>query len=521
MAHQHDIEDIAATVAKINPKCRNPLMIAERYYNTVKQNIINGLTRVNPEQAFLDLFPISLKTLQLNCGKFKPGNQYYFKLLHQHHPLFKEVNKGSNLTGKQTVATTDIPIDILLAGANSEEVIAAIYKDITPETEFDFVDINISNLKNYINKVKATYKSSESKLKNLRDAGLILLIAQANNGVLPQVVNESAFGRRYYKGLNLQSCSKEVRLAALGSCWGVDISNSVFSWRYSMSHAEMQPMLKETRTYLLDKDRIRKKLAYAVFKNVRKDSIDNIKRVMTAISFGARGETNCWYRSNTGAWIQGSISQIITSPALRKELFAFVDHEFSMPQFMVEQECIAEYLVKHKFKEQRKDPAIREKCLTESGKRISDKKLLSMMYQQDERMVMEHLDSWSNSKRLLMVHDGAYYATKPDLLSMKSELKQFWFEGKLDFEQVDGWNYVEPALIEEESGHKKFMAQLEREANNGADPVTTGIHTEKLAAKVYNPHAEPDWVSEQMKEYYEHFPEPDPNMPDFARRRLQ
>ena len=521
-----DVDKIAQLVASVNPRCRNPRFVAERYVNTVKQHILNGIARSDNHQLAADYFPISLRQLQNECGKFKPGNQYYFKILHDKFPLFKVVSKGNNLKRRQTVAETDIPFDILLASGDQKEIVKAIYKDVTGDEECDFVEIAEQNLQNYINRIK-TYDSNKTNLRNLRDAKLILMISKQNEAILPQIVNESRFGRRYYRGLNLQSCSKEVRHAALGACWNVDISNSVFNWRYSNFHKDGKELLLNTRSYLLDKDRIRKKLAYAVFGNTKKYSIETVKRVMTAISFGARGETNCWFKNGSGQWIQGSISEIIKSPELRKEFFAFEDFEFSMPGFMHEQQVINEYLVKHLFKDKMKDPEIKKLCLTESGKRISEKKFLALMYQQEERRIMEQLNSWSNSKQLLLVHDGAYYKTKPDITSMNTELQKFWELAKLDLEFVEPWHYVatEQEIIEIQE-HKDFIRQEERAANSGVDPNTTGIHREAVAQKKYDAHAEPDWQqhSEQMEEYYQQFPKERPlpaNMPDFVKQRLR
>lgn len=498
-----NIEEIALTVKQVNPSCRDPKGIAELYVNTVKQHIVNGMTRSNSDQLVLGLFPIALDKLRVECKKFKPGNQYYFKLLHAAYPLFTIQEKGSNLKGKQTVADTHLPLDILLAGNDRAELIKAIYKDIDPTNppEIEFAEIDIQNLKNYISRMK-TYDKNKTNTKNIRDANLIQVVAEETNGCFPMVVNESAFGRKYYRGLNLQSCSKEVRHAALGSCWSMDISNSVFNWRYSQFLDQDKPLLINTRTYLLDKVRIRKKLAQATFGNTSKYTIDTVKRVMTAISFGARGETNSWYRNELGHWVQGSISEIIKSPALRKALFTFNDMEFSMLEFMSEQTLINEYLVKTKFKDLIKDPAIRKLCLTDSGKRVSEKKFLALMYQQDERMIMEHVNTWANAKRLLMVHDGAYYATKPDVQSMGSELQRFWPLATFDLTQVEPWTYV---LSDEDLNqlrtHKDLIREQEREANGGVDPITTGIHTEKLAARIYDPHCEPDWETDMMREY--------------------
>lgn len=522
-----DLDKIEQIVSSANPSCRNPKLIAERYVKSVKQHIINGICRADSDQLLAGYFPISLKSLQNACGKFKPGNQYYFKILHEQYPLFKIVSVGNNLKRRQTVATTDIPLEILMAGGNKKEIVRAIYKDVTGDEQCDFASIDTQNLTNYINRLK-TYDTNKTNARNLRDAVLILTVAEQNEGTLPQIVNESEFGRRYYRGLNLQSCSRDVRHAALGACWSIDISNSVFNWRYSNFHKDGQHLLINTRAYLTDKDRMRKKLAYAAFGNTEKYSIETVKRVMTAISFGARGETNSWYRNNHGQWVQGSISEIIKSPELRKTLFQFNDIEFSMPGFMHEQEIINQYLVKHRFSNEHKDPKIKRLCLTESGKRISEKKFLALMYQQEEREIMEHLHTWSRAQRLLMVHDGAYYKTKPDISSMNTELQQFWPLAKLDLTQVEPWAHVYTAQEQEEiNQHLEHIRQEEIKANNGVDPRIAGIHTERLTVKKYDIHAEPNWdeyQQKQMEEYYQHFPKErpfDPNMPDFARKRLQ
>jgi hypothetical protein len=502
-----NIVEIANTVATANPTCRNPLAIAQRYVDTVKRHIVNGMTRSNSDQLLLGWFPIGLKNLQNECGKFKPGNQYYFKILHQTHPLFTVIETGSNLKGKQTVAETDIPLEILLAEGDAKTIMKAIYKDIDPTNppEIDFVSINIQNLTNYINRQK-TYSVNDTNARNLRDAGLIKIVAIENEGQLPMVVNESAYGRKYYRGLNLQSCSREVRHAALGPVWSVDISNAVFNWRYSNFHQDGRHLLINTRCYLQEKDRIRKKLAFAVFGNAEKYSIETVKRVMTAISFGARGETNSWYRNELGHWIQGSISTIIKSPERRQAFFAFKDLEFSMPEFMHEQELINEYLLKHKFANLLKDPEIKKLCLTESGKRVSEKKFLALMYQQEERHIMEQVNRWANSPRLLLVHDGAYYANKPDIASMNTELQRIWPMASFDLHKIEPWLavYSEEEKIQIQS-HQQHIQEEERAANLGVDPVRTGIHTERLAIKKYDPHTEPDWVALQWQEYNEHF----------------
>jgi hypothetical protein len=107
---------------------------------------------------------------------------------------------------------------------------------------------------------------------------------------------------------------------------------------------------------------------------------------------------------------------------------------------------------------------------------------------------------------------------------MQTILQEHWPLATLSIEEIDNYHYRNRELDLE---HLEHIRQEEIKANNGVDPHTTGIHTETLAVKKYDTHSEPNWdnyMLNQMEEYYAHFPEDkplDPNMPDFARRRLQ
>jgi hypothetical protein len=269
----------------------------------------------------------------------------------------------------------------------------------------------------------------------------------------------------------------------------------VVNWKYSMMSPETQQQLTYTREYIQDKNRIRKQLASLVFGNTKTHSIDTIKRIMTAVGFGARGETNSWYRNSTGAWTQGSISEILYSRELRNRLFA----DPWMANFMLEQEHMNRALeleLRPVFQER---PELKRLVLTESGKRMSKQKMIALAYQHAERTIMEEIDAWSNSERLLLVHDGAYYKTRPDIQSMQTVLRDCLPEAKLQLEQVEPWKPT-PEVNQE---HLDFIKKEEIAANNGVDPRTSGIHHESVAAKKYDAHAEPNWVVEMERELLE------------------
>lgn len=498
------LNKITESVKTLNPKVKKPEAIAQRYIDAVCSAMIYGFVRADQHQLILGICPVSFDALRKECGTYKnPTSKYYFKELNALHPLFKVVQKGSNLTRKQTMVEPDIPIEILVAGTSQQEIVQAIYKDFDPESDIDLINIDTANLTRYIKKMKQDYNKT-IKDKNILHASLIVKVAEAFNGVLPQVIHESNFGRKYYRGLNLQSCSKEVRHAALGKCYSVDISNSVFNWRYSNFPKDGQKLLINTRCYLLEKDRIRKHLAQATFGNTEKYSINTVKKVMTAISFGAKGETNSWFKDATGAWTKGSISEIIKSPEYRKRFFEYEGIDFSMKEFMHEQDYINEYLLKHKFVELRKDPMIREICATEGGNRISNQKLLALMYQTDERKVMTELMNWADSKMLLMVHDGCYYKGKPDLASMNTVLQDHWPLAKLDMEQIKSWQFVDNSFNSEDYEHDLRIRLEEKKANDGAilaAKVKDETHIKPM--QQVDPHIEPDYLSDMEVEFLE------------------
>lgn len=487
-------------------KSKQAERVANKYLNTLSQHILLGITRARKEQSAQNQFPLSLEQIKREIGRFgKQGTQeYWFPLLHTHFPMFKTVTKGNNLRGEQTVATTLIPLDVLIAGQDVDAIFERVYKDLdfSDNTQYDLAPINLKNLKNFI--ARTTDDSYRTQ------ARLIHMIASATDGALPMAISESSFGRKYYKGINLQSCSKTLREAALGPCWSVDIENAVVNWKYSMMSAETQQQLTYTREYIQDKNRIRKQLADLIFGNTNTNSINTIKRVMTAVGFGARGETNSWYRDATGAWTQGSISEIIYSKELRNKLFT----DSWMMHFMSEQEAINNTLEQELRPIFAQTPKLKQLVLTQSGKRLSKQKMIALAYQRAERTVMEKLNEWSNAERILLVHDGAYYRTRPDIQSMQTVLRDYLPEARLCLEQVAGWQ----PLAEINQEHLDFIQREERAANNGVLPATHGIQCERTALKQYDPHAEPDWETQMMRDFEASLP---PEHPEWVKELIK
>jgi hypothetical protein len=521
-AYYYNPEEIANR-AKQELPCRMTDVIekAKQYQNAVFKELHYGYFLANMEQINQDQLPFSLTRVRNELGRYgKGGKGYWWDWLHKNYPLIKIIKTGNSIKKVNSMVELEIPLNIVFASGNSKDFVKAIYSRFDEGVEVHPVKINLRNLNNYILATAAENNLNKTIQNNLKTARYIYAIAKNFDGVLPQVVNFSNFGRTYYSGPNLQNVHTTVREAALGPCYNVDINSAVFNWKYAM--VPFKEQLINTRELIKEKNRVRKHLAMTVFGNTEKFSISTIKQVLTAISFGAKSETKSWYKDAEGHWTQGAISEIIYSKQLR-------DHLFSDPwmvEFMREQQLINDY-IGNDLAIAAKEGLIKEKYLedlrSERG-RISKSKLIAWAYQQSEQQVMKKLlESDYSAEVLLQVHDGVYFATKPDMASLQTLLQDHWPLATLSIDEIQGYQYTNVVEMQE---HLERIRKEELEANNGVDPRTTGIHTEKTSAKKYDPHSEPNWdkyQSAQMEEYYLHFPKDrpvDPNMPDFARKAL-
>jgi hypothetical protein len=521
MAYYYNLEEVESR-ARAELPCRmtDVQEKAKQYQDAVFSELkYSFYLLANMEQINQNQLPFNLTRIRKALGRYgKNPQKYWWDWLHANYPIVKIVKKGNSYQKGVSMVEIDIPLDIILAGNNSKEIFDAIYSKYDADSEVHCAPIDSRSLKNYIAATAAENNPNKTIQQNLKDARLILMIAEQTDGVLPQIVNKSNFGRTYYQGVNLQSVHKTVREAALGRCHAIDINASVFNWKYAV--VPFNNNLTYTRELIKDKDRTRKYLAKVAFNNTEKWAIDLIKRTLTAISFGARGESRCWFKNEYGKWTQGAISDIIRSKEIRTRLF---DDPW-MKQFMLEQDRINDWIYKN-LVETVNEKLIPEKYLddvrTEKG-RISKTKLISFAYQRSEQEVMKAIHKWSNAEQILQVHDGAYYKTKPDMKSMQTILQEYWPLASLSYEEIERYSYTNIIDIEE---HKQSIIEEEKRANDGVVPFRHSVNHNY--SQTYDPHSEPDWdlyQQNQMEEYYQHFPKErplDPNMPEFARNRIR
>lgn len=512
--YYYDPQEIEARAIAcgVSAQCTDIESKAKQYQDLVLQELRKNLVLLaSTEQINQEQIPFGIDQIRKKLGRYGKPQKYWWNWLHQNFPIVEIVKKGNSHQKVLSMVKMKIPLEILLASNDIQEIIDSIYKDFDPDSEVHPVKIDLRSLKNYISSSEAVNSTNPTLQENLKKARLILAIAKHLDGVLPQIANHSMFGRTYYQGLNLQNCHKTVREAALGHCYSIDINSSVFNWKYAM--VPFREELSYTRELIQDRNRIRKYLAQLVFGNTKEYSIKTVKQVLTAISFGARAESNCWFRNPNGdnpAFIQGAISTIITSKENRKQLF----NDPWMKQFMAEQERINLYIYKELMElvNQGEIPETHLNQLRTERGRISKSKIIAWAYQHHERGIMDKMLEYCNSEVLLQVHDGVYVKHKPDLASMRTVLREEWPLADIDVKEIHRYTYENIVDIEE---HKQRIRQEETSSKTKSTPKTRTVFDDQ---QLSNPHSEPDWIQLQELRLKEHLLQ---ERPDFIQKLIR
>lgn len=443
--------------------------IADNYYQSVRRALIRGIHMANPMQVKFGLIPVSFQWLATKCKRYgsKGQQKYWFYWLHQHFPLMQVKTRGNNLgrTGELTMVTITRQMEAFLLPTNDRqdqaEIFAAYYQDLV-DHEIDWVPIDRVSLGHYIRHTEDSLKYlnrgdqyRKSLENNLKQARLVKIISNYCGGQLPQAVKRSPFGRKYYTGPNLQNLNKNIRHAALGSCYVYDIEASVFTWKFDLAK-ELEPAVKlpATLEFLDWKDHHRTRLAQLLFGNTNDYSIKTIKLAITAVGFGARATNNYWQLQD-GSWQTTSLNQLIRSKEKIKLLFS--DPWFK--EFVQEQDLIGQLIFSH----------VRESLqhldiLKNSRGSLSKNKTMSYLYQQTEARIIQALEArlrHQGQEILLICHDGFYTKQPADIVDLRYELQQWLPHGRLDQKTITPFRY-HPESQEDLRNHQRFIQQEEQ-----------------------------------------------------------
>jgi hypothetical protein len=335
---------------------------------------------------------ISKSYLTNKLGTFQvSGNRYcVLKTINKVAPLFFDVAIGSKITNKITLAQVTGSFQKILneATTNSEIVTSAMFGGFLDELsdllKHDKIYIDANSLR----KAVVGY----DKVHDIKVANRLL---HFNNvfGYLPHIINESPFGRKYYKGINLQGASKRIRKDAFPHAIEIDINSASNEWLMQQAklHGLNYSLIEE---FSQNKKAVRIAISIGVFgQHYSEEDFGNIKQCITAIGFGARlGNTR-----------ENAICKILKNGIHRSK---FMKHWF-IKDYYEEMNEIGKAVYKAN-----KDRLKNLDCLysvNKKNKKLFKKaKLMAYLYQHFERDAMDTAFVGFKKNIKLMVHDGCY-----------------------------------------------------------------------------------------------------------------
>lgn len=335
---------------------------------------------------------ISKSKLTNSLGTFRVSKKRFcvFKTINLVNPLFFDIAVGSKITGMTSLVQATNFFQKLLDEANTYSSIVTsamfdgFFNDLSDPLKHDKVYIDANSLRRAVPKYNKIY---DIKVANR------LLDFHEVFGYLPHIINESPFGRKYYRGINLQGASKRIRQDALPNAIEIDINSASNEWlmQQAESHGLNCSSIKEFSEH---KNSVREGIAINVFgKNYSDGELNNIKQCITAIGFGARMNNA---RGN-------AIHNIITNGVHRSK---FTEHWFIKGYYKEMVEIGKAVYKANKGQLKSVD------CLysvTKTNKRLFKKaKLMAYLYQHFERDAMDTAFAGFQNNIKLMVHDGCY-----------------------------------------------------------------------------------------------------------------
>ena len=475
LEHTYDLDEVATRFIHQLPSKKHTLKqglsLWTTYVDLISKAIHKSIILARSDQIEENTLPMPWEDLNNKLGRSRINNTAYLHWFHQNYPLVKMLKLGK--PGTLTMVEPLANIKLAAASQSAAECFKEMYEEYIDDIDFDWAPIDRRSLSAYIqaneNQLNTTTKGQsyvDTLLRNQVWAKTIFLCAEhcENTGygfAIPQAVNESLFGRKYYKGLNLQNCPKIVRHAALGTCFEYDLNASVFAWKLDVAHRQLGIPLKDltyTLEYLDSKDKIRERLAKTLpIQSTFDKKLKIIKDVMTAIGFGARISTKnaCWY-DNSGQLVFTAMSKIIKSPEARQQLFT----DPWMQGFANEQVLISKTI----FDLTKEHLQGLEFLQNERGN-LSQNKVCAYLYQQAERSYINDLTAEAKEQNslLLVVHDGFYTKVPQKLSRLKEILKQHNPEADINKTNINGYAF-DPNIAE----HENFIIDEEKKAKQYA-----------------------------------------------------
>lgn len=462
---------------------------ATKFHNKYLTVVRNYLFRALPHiQGDIVGFP--LKEAFEVSGKFQYKNNTYYvwKEFYELQPFFykhREANRWAGLVTEVRIKDQKY-IDLLIDTADREELINIFYSKYDNAERFN-VPIDYDSLCAYISRTEHLLQimsiddARQGKVQqNYRTAKFFKLISEHycdtyGEYVIPHVIsNKKDYGRTYYKGINLQNCSKEVREAALGDHISYDLNAAAYAIKLILAKDifdeygyNFNGMFTYTKEYLDHKSQIRDELASVIKQHMPNypNPLKLVKEAINAIGFGAKMHEGTW--ETDGIKKYSTLRHIIYNKNAR---LAFSNHPFIL-NFIQEQNQLCNIIYEYYSRIEGFVNKVKNipDIYTTRGK-LSKSKILAYLYQHMETKIMDLITS--NIIPKLRIHDS-FIVTKPvdseTLKDIKFELSQISPYLSLTSETHNGW--VSQNVLEMEQEHKRFIEQEELLANNGTRPI--------------------------------------------------
>lgn len=471
---------------------------AEKLFRRYLGVVVDALVRKLPFLSDGETH-VSLDMLLNGCGEFQYKNKRYwlwneFKDI---YPLVQVIEKGSNLRATVNPFEKNSKIKIV-----NESFLTMLLEEKSPETIFwhfydpaDMADagqvpIDMDNLARFIGNCEielesATGTKHRAKLQgNLWQAQLVYKIGRyteenAGMAVLPLVAAPSPFGRTYYKGMNIQNVSKQVRSAIIGRHVQYDMNAAVFAIKLYLygvikggdNNLVGTPDGSYTRQYLAEKTFIRERLAKTCFAGIglpHGSALKAIKNALTAIGFGARTTGKTWA---TEAGQQGTaLSEILISPVARETFLA----DPWVQNFLAEQRVIEDAILAAAEQGDAYDDMCRAVAEANGANgKVTRAGKLAWIYQHEEQTIMDAavaVLAGFGIEPIARIHD-AFIVRERLAPKILDEIAAAWGLRdylSLDCDEVGEWMHpkFKHALMQADADLAAHRAWIEREERN-------------------------------------------------------
>jgi len=261
--------------------------------------------------------------------------------------------------------------------------------------------------------------------------------------VLPQKVNtesQKIWGRRVYKGYNLQNQPSNIREAALGKCMKYDIRTSVYAvYCELMKEIGLTEQYIETTelcNYVRHSRAIRRKLVKDCIVYTSTDAMTPqqkekwcvkklIKPAITALGFGAKLNENKGYVDQYGSYQVTAMGDILYQNLDRK---SFVNHS-TIQQMKAELKDLRDLLkvCKDEFLANKTEKELPEQLYHKNG-RLNLNVFTAWVYQNMETIIMDKIYAYMQEnygiEPILKVHDGFYTKHPIPIAEINSEIRK-------------------------------------------------------------------------------------------------